>query len=101
DQSPIWTSDGQRAIWTAGPVSGGNPNLFWRAADGTGTPSRLTDNPSAQFPYSAARDGSRIFLFGGTATASSFDVQAITLTEKGAGDPKQPPESLVHTSAQE
>ena len=35
DLSPIWTPDGKRIIWTT-TRGGGNPNLFWQAADGTG-----------------------------------------------------------------
>jgi len=62
DLSPIWTSDGKRVIWTS-TRGGGNPNLFWQAADGTGEAERLTVSANNQFPTSTTPDGS-ILVFG-------------------------------------
>jgi serine/threonine-protein kinase len=39
DRSPLWTPDGQRIIFTS--TRAGYPELFWRAADGTGGDERL------------------------------------------------------------
>ena len=63
DLSPTWTPDGKRVIW-ASTRGGGNPNLFWQAADGTGTPERLTSSPTNQFPISITPDGTTVVLFG-------------------------------------
>ena len=37
--SPLWTRDGQRIVFTS--IRAGYPELFWRAADGTGSDERL------------------------------------------------------------
>ena len=39
DRSPLWTPDGQRIIFTS--TRAGYPELFWRAADGSGSDDRL------------------------------------------------------------
>jgi Tol biopolymer transport system component len=44
----IWTPDGARI--TYGSASGGNENIFWRRADGTGQPDRLTSSELLQHP---------------------------------------------------
>ena len=38
-RSPLWTRDGQRIVFTS--IRAGYPELFWRAADGTGSDERL------------------------------------------------------------
>jgi len=47
DQSPVWTRDGRRIVFGS-TRTGGVPNLFWRAADTTGTVGRLTTSPNVQ-----------------------------------------------------
>jgi serine/threonine-protein kinase len=39
DLNPIWTRDGQRIVYTS--LRAGYPEIFWRAADGTGTEERI------------------------------------------------------------
>ena len=39
DDSPLWTPDGQRIVFSSNRA--GYPELFWRAADGTGSDERL------------------------------------------------------------
>jgi hypothetical protein len=63
DMSPVWTPDGRRIIW-ASSRGGGNPNLYWQAADGTGAASRLTTHVNAQFPTSVSPDGTLLAFFG-------------------------------------
>ncbi len=64
DMSPVWTSDGKRVIWTSSR-SGGNPNLHWQAADGSGVVERLGNSATVQFPTSISPDGTRLMIFGG------------------------------------
>ena len=66
DLSPLWTTDSKRVIWTS-TRAGGNPNLFWQSADGTGAPERLTTNATNQFPTSITPDG-RFVVFTSNAT---------------------------------
>jgi serine/threonine-protein kinase len=63
DLSPIWTRDGKRVIWTS-TRGGGNPNLYWQAADGTGEAERLTVSTTNQFPTSTTLDGNTVLFFG-------------------------------------
>jgi serine/threonine-protein kinase len=79
DLSPLWTPDGKRVIWTS-TRGGGNPNLFWQAADGTGTPERLTNSPTNQFPVSITPDASIVVVFGaGPTTEAATDIYSVTL----------------------
>jgi serine/threonine-protein kinase len=93
DMSPVWTHDGKRLILTS--ARSGNPNLYWQAADGTGTVDRLTSSPNTQFPTSSSRDG-RLVLLNEISLSSSLDVLALTLG--GGGQAAVP---LVRTAAQE
>ena len=79
DLSPLWTPDGRHVIWTS-TRAGGNPNLYRQAADGTGTPERLTVNPSNQFPTSITPDGRIVATFG--AGGSMQDIYSIDLSQK-------------------
>ena len=84
DISPIWTRDGKRVIW-ASTRAGGNPNLFWQAADNTGSPERLTVNALNQFPTSLTPDGSTLVLFGsGGNTTNAMDIYTLSL-KNGSG----------------
>jgi serine/threonine-protein kinase len=48
-------------VWTS--QRGGGPlNLYWQAADGTGTVERLTDSPNAQRASSVTPDGTRLLF---------------------------------------
>ena len=58
DSYPIWSPDSRRLIFAS--ARAGAFNLYWQAADGTGTPERLTDSPNAQFPLAMTPDGSAI-----------------------------------------
>jgi len=42
----IWTPDGRRITYAS--AAGGLPNLYWKAADGSGEAERLTTDPQAQ-----------------------------------------------------
>ena len=37
-------------------------NVFWQAADGTGSAERLTQSPNRQVPFSVSPDGTRLVL---------------------------------------
>jgi eukaryotic-like serine/threonine-protein kinase len=51
---PIWTPDGRRITFSAGLPS---PNLYWKAADGSGKEERLTTSAHSQFASSFSPDG--------------------------------------------
>ena len=58
DEYPVWTSDGQRVAFSS--TRAGSENLFWKAADGTGTVERLTEVPYAQVPHAFTPDDSHL-----------------------------------------
>src|SRR4029453_700447 len=71
DSYPGWTRDGLRVIFSS--QRGGARNLFWQAADGTGTVERLTDRPHQQNAVSVSREGT-LLLFTAPATKTGEDV---------------------------
>ena len=58
DRHPVWTPDGQRVVFAS--LRGGSADLYWRAADGTGTVERLTESPNDQYPHTISPDGTRL-----------------------------------------
>jgi serine/threonine-protein kinase len=98
DMSPVWTPDGRRIIWVS-TRAGGNPNLYWQAADGTGAPMRLTTHIGTQFATSISSDGTAVAIFGtpdpgstpnaptsARTTNTALDISVVTLSP-GAGSP--------------
>ena len=61
DAMPRWHPDGQRIAFAS--RERGVFNLYWRAADATGTVDRLTTSPNRQFPTSWSRDGTRLLFY--------------------------------------
>ena len=51
----IWTPDGTRV--TFGSSTGGNENIFWKPADGSGPAERLATSDSLQYPAAWSPDG--------------------------------------------
>jgi Tol biopolymer transport system component len=77
DTAPIWTPDGSRVIF-ASNRDGDVTNIYWQAADGTGTAERLTRSPNTQQPYAVTPDGQTLIypeFVGG-----QFDVFTMAIT---------------------
>jgi serine/threonine-protein kinase len=72
----IWSPDGRRIAFSA--ERNGSENLYWQAADGTGTPERLTDRPKRQIPTSFTPDGTRLLFNEGT--PPRYDLGIVNLT---------------------
>lgn len=58
NRHPIWTPDGKRLIFQS--TKDGPLNLYWQAADGSGTPERLTTSEHVQSPKCVTPDGSQL-----------------------------------------
>ena len=77
DLMPVWTPDGRRLVWTsqrAGPL-----NLYWQAADGSGTVERLTESTAAQRPSGFTPDGRQLLIGQGEAGAQLQDLGLLPL----------------------
>jgi serine/threonine-protein kinase len=60
ETQPVWTPDSRRIIFSS--ARNGPQNLYWQAADGTGTVQRLTSGPNVQVPTSVSPDGKYLLL---------------------------------------
>ena len=61
DETPVWTPDGRRIIFTS-QTGGTLGSLFWRAADGTGVAEPLVASETIQRASSVLPDGSRLLF---------------------------------------
>jgi len=85
DAFPVWTPDSRRVIF--GSNRGGVSNLFWQAANNTGTVERLTTSPNVQVPTSISPDGTRLIVRE-TVPTTGNDLRVLRLdpsTSLGAG----------------
>ena len=73
----MWTPDGRRIIFSSN--RGGQNNLWWQAADGTGgTAERLTTSSNTQLVTGITPDGTAVVFSAGTPTMG-IDVLQIAL----------------------
>jgi serine/threonine-protein kinase len=80
DTHPLWTPDGQRVLFRS--ARSGPFNLFWQAADGTGTVERLTESQHNQFPSAFSPDGTRLIFREETAKTGE-DLMVVALGNSG------------------
>ena len=92
DGFPVWTPDSQRVMF--GSARNAPANVFWRAADGTGSDGRITDSKKSQFPYSVTRDGTRLVIREDDSETGA-DIALVSLTGKG------PATTLIRTPSYE
>jgi Tol biopolymer transport system component len=76
DRYPVWTSDGQRVIFSSNRA--GALNLFWQPADGTGTAERLTTSLRTQLPTTISPDDSQV-VFHENTNQVPYDLMTIAL----------------------
>ncbi len=76
DTFPVWTPDGQRIVFSS--QSSGALNVWWKAANGTGSAEQLTTSASNQWPSSISSDGKQIVLTELTPTMGR-DLMLLTL----------------------
>ena len=55
----LFSADGKRVVFRSG-AAGGEDNLYWRAADGSGDAQRLTTSTRSQTPASWSPDGTTL-----------------------------------------
>ena len=91
DEFPVWSPDSRRiAFSSTGRGGRGNQvELFWRAADGTGSEERLAEaeNNGQIFPTSFLPDATGILVFGTTTPEDDDDVGIFRLNEEDSATP--------------
>jgi serine/threonine-protein kinase len=92
DWFPVWTADGRRVIFSS--TRGGTLNLWWQAADGTGTAERLTTNSNGQFASGITPDGTAA-VFNESTTTMGRELRLVAL------DGTRRVTSLLETKADE
>jgi serine/threonine-protein kinase len=93
-QQPVWSSDGKWIIFASART--GAPNLFRRAADGSGGDERLTSGTFPQFVDAIRDDGEAIgFEVAGTQYLTRFSLAAAVGSQ---ARPSQDPNALVSRS---
>ncbi len=87
EDNPLWTPDGRRLVFMSD--RNGQPELFWQAADGSGTAERLLTMDDAVitiYPYDWSPDGSTLFItavFPETGT----DIGMVSVDGSGTWEP--------------
>jgi serine/threonine-protein kinase len=99
DLAPVWTQDSRKIIWSSSR-GGGNPNVYFQSADGTGAVERLTTNERAQFATGVTPDGSRFILFSPSAASGIGALAAVDIFTAALDGRGQPPVPLLQSSAQ-
>ncbi|HVH28315.1 MAG TPA: protein kinase [Vicinamibacterales bacterium] len=91
ERFPLWTSDGQRLIFSSDRL--GESNVFVQTAIEVGKSQRLLESPIIDVPMSVSRDGRRLVL------RRNFDLMLLTLNDRD--EPAGPIQPLVQTPFQE
>jgi serine/threonine-protein kinase len=79
DSTPLWTPNGKRIVFTSDREVDGQkgPQLFWMNADGTGEPTRLTDEAGAKGAHSWHPSGK--YLAFQQVRESGFDLMILPM----------------------
>ena len=75
NMAPAWTPDGIRL--TFGSSAGGQENLFWQTADGSGAAERLTTSPFLHRAGSWSPDGRVLVFVEGDASQNGRDIMIL------------------------
>ena len=77
------TPDGKRVVFRSG-AAGGEDNLYWKAADGSGTAEQLTTSAHSQTPASWSPDGTTLAFVeeGDSLGFFQFDIWVLSIRDR-------------------
>ena len=84
DTYPIWTPDSRRVAFAS--IRDGPRNLYWKAADGSGTVERLGESENELHPQAFSPDGKRLVIRE-THPEGGHDLSMRSLDEDGPIEP--------------
>jgi eukaryotic-like serine/threonine-protein kinase len=77
---PLWTPDGKRILYTSSRANIYVGDLYWKAADGTGTAEKLAASPGrGLYPQSFSRDGKTLVLWELTLNPFGTDIGMLSM----------------------
>ena len=85
DRAPVWTPDGTRVAFSM--ATGSAEPVFIQAADGSGTPTRVTPETGVFLPASFTPDGKQLLVH--PSASAPYDLQIVDI------DGKSPPRPLL------
>ena len=94
----IFTPDGKRVVFRSG-AAGGEDNLYWKAADGSGPVERLTTSARSQTPASWSPDGTTLAFVEEGDLEGDFNVLQFDIRVLSIGDRKS--RVVIDTAANE
>jgi Tol biopolymer transport system component len=79
----LFAPDGKRVVFRSG-AAGGEDNLYWKAADGSGEPERLTTSTHSQTPASWSPDGTTLAYVeeGPSSGFFQFDIWGLSMPDR-------------------
>jgi Tol biopolymer transport system component len=94
---PVWTSDGQRIVYSS-QEKGGAPNLWWIRADGAGNAQRLAESKYFQSARSWSPNG-KVLAFRQFNPDTNYDIMTLSIEgDENSGWKPGEPKPFVNSS---
>ena len=87
DSYPVWMPDGRRLLFSASV--GGQRNVVWQAAEGTGQAERLNESSNVQVPFAVSPDGTRVVVRDASSVGfgATYDLILLLLDKDRRAEP--------------